>query len=93
MGLNWTIALPTYDGQQYLAETLASVLSQTDQNFELIVCDDGSNDDTLKIVAEVCGTRARIIPNASGNPFAPRTAHADFMSELKTELLHRRDVS
>ncbi len=31
--------------------------------------------------------------DASGNPFAPRTAHADFMSELKTELLHRRDVS
>ena len=69
MGLNWTIALPTYHGQQYLAETLASVLAQTDQNFELIVCDDGSNDDTLKIVAEMCGSRARIISNASGNPF------------------------
>jgi len=64
----WTIALPTFNGQKYLAETLSSVLAQSFQNFELLVCDDGSTDETLKIVDQTCGQRARIIDNPSGRP-------------------------
>ncbi|MBI1324856.1 glycosyltransferase [bacterium] len=66
--LRWTIAIPTFNGARYIAEAVRSVLAQTDGEFELIVCDDGSKDDTLKIVQETCGGRARIVGNASGQP-------------------------
>jgi glycosyltransferase involved in cell wall biosynthesis len=65
----WTIALPTFDGSAFLEATLRSVLKQTDTDFELLVCDDGSRDTTFEIVRQFCGNRARIIGNDSGRPF------------------------
>lgn len=65
----WTIAVPTYRGALYLAETLRSALAQTDPDFELIVCDDGSTDDTQAIVRDVCGERATVYPNDTGRAF------------------------
>lgn len=66
---SWTIAIPTYDGARYVAETIRSVLSQTDQEFETIVCDDGSHDETIEIVRSSSDGQARIIGNDSGRPF------------------------
>jgi glycosyltransferase involved in cell wall biosynthesis len=62
----WTIAIPTYNGQSYLADTLRSVMNQTDQGFELIVSDDLSSDDSLEIVKKICGNRATVYLNQSG---------------------------
>lgn len=64
----WTIAIPTFNGAQFIAEAVRSVLAQTDDDFELIVCDDGSKDDTLAIVQETCGDRARVVGNSTGQP-------------------------
>lgn len=64
----WTIAIPTFNGARYISEAVRSVLAQTDGDFELIVCDDGSKDDTLKIVQDTCGGQARIVGNATGQP-------------------------
>jgi len=64
----WTIAIPTFDGAAFLADAVRSVMAQTDHDFELIVCDDGSKDDSLEIVRLLCGTRARIIGNDTGQP-------------------------
>lgn len=47
-----SIALTTYNGGRYLREQLDSVLGQTLSPFEIVAVDDGSTDDTVKILAE-----------------------------------------
>jgi len=46
-----SIAMCTYNGQQFLQRQLDSFVTQTSPPQELVVCDDGSTDDTLAIVA------------------------------------------
>lgn len=47
-----SVALCTYNGETYIAEQLESILSQTKPVYEIIICDDGSTDDTLKILSD-----------------------------------------
>jgi len=45
-----SVAMATYNGSKYLKEQIDSILDQTHQIDELIISDDESNDDTLKII-------------------------------------------
>ena len=45
-----SIVIPAFNREEYIAETLESVLSQTYQNWECIVVDDGSTDDTETVI-------------------------------------------
>ena len=45
-----SIALCTYNGEKYLKEQLDSILNQTVKPNEIIICDDGSKDSTIKIL-------------------------------------------
>lgn len=47
-----SIIIPTYNAQDYISETLNSVLLQSYTNWECIVIDDGSTDQTTKLVLE-----------------------------------------
>ena len=47
-----TIGLPVYNGQNYLGETLESLLAQTYTDFELIISDNASTDQTETICRE-----------------------------------------
>jgi glycosyltransferase involved in cell wall biosynthesis len=55
-----TIAVPVFNGDNYLAETLDSVLSQTFQNFEVVIADNGSTDGTEKICRDYAARDPRI---------------------------------
>lgn len=55
-----SIALATYNGEKYLREQLDSILKQSIQDFELIICDDSSTDSTLKILNEYAEKDSRI---------------------------------
>jgi glycosyltransferase involved in cell wall biosynthesis len=44
-----TVGMPVYNGDNYLAETLDSILAQTYQNFEVVISDNGSTDGTERI--------------------------------------------
>ena len=50
MGNLVSICIPTYNGEKYILEALSSVNAQTYKNIEIIISDDNSNDNTLKIV-------------------------------------------
>jgi len=45
-----SIAMTTYNGEKYLREQIESILNQTIKDFELIICDDCSKDNTWKIL-------------------------------------------
>ena len=48
-----SVALCTYNGALYIQEQLESILNQTMPVDEIVVCDDGSTDDTLQIINEL----------------------------------------
>lgn len=47
-----SVVLPTYNGSKYIKQSIESIINQTYKEWELIVIDDCSTDDTNKIVQE-----------------------------------------
>jgi glycosyltransferase involved in cell wall biosynthesis len=58
-----SVCIPAYNCSGYLKQTLESVLHQSLQDFEIIVYDDASTDDTPQVVAAVRNRRARYFRN------------------------------
>jgi glycosyltransferase involved in cell wall biosynthesis len=56
-----SIVLSVYNGEKYIAQTINSVLSQSHRDFELIISNNGSSDNTLKIINEYSFCDSRII--------------------------------
>lgn len=54
--MNLSIALATYNGAAYLKEQLESIAAQTRTPDELVISDDQSTDDTLKLIVEFTAT-------------------------------------
>ena len=55
-----SVIIPCYNAARYLAECLDSILAQSEQDFEMILVDDGSGDDTLAIAQAYAKRDARI---------------------------------
>ena len=70
-----SVVIATYNRANYLAETIDSVLSQSFQKFELIVVDDGSTDETRRVVAPY-GSRVRYFYQENRGPSAARNLGA-----------------
>jgi glycosyltransferase involved in cell wall biosynthesis len=64
----FSVIVPVFNRANTLGEALRSVLAQTDQDFEIIVVDDGSKDDPLSVVKALDDSRIRFVrqPNRGG---------------------------
>ncbi|MFC1852053.1 glycosyltransferase family 2 protein [candidate division CSSED10-310 bacterium] len=58
-----SVIIPVYNREQYVAEAIESVRQQTYRNFELIIVDDGSTDNTHHIVRSIKEVRYIHQPN------------------------------
>lgn len=56
-----SVALCTYNGEQYIEEQLLSIIEQTHPVDEIVICDDGSNDETLHLVEQIKQKNTTII--------------------------------
>jgi glycosyltransferase involved in cell wall biosynthesis len=55
-----SVILPVYNGETYIKNSLESILIQSYKNFELIIGDDGSKDNTLKIIESYKDNRIKL---------------------------------
>lgn len=84
-----SVVMPIFNGQQFVREAVGSVLAQTHRNFELLVVDDGSSDDSPAILAElaVADRRLRVVTQVNGGGARARNralqeARADWIVNL-----------
>ena len=84
-----TVLMPTYNVAPWVEEAIQSVLNQTYSDFELLVVDDGSTDDTLEHVSSIEDSRIRIAA------FPDNVGLADNLNRgldlIETELVARMD--
>jgi len=67
----FSVIIPLYNKEKYIEATLSSVLKQTFTDFEVIIVDDGSSDNSLKIVSQFNSPKISIIHQKNqGAPLA-----------------------
>jgi glycosyltransferase involved in cell wall biosynthesis len=90
-----SVVLATYDRRQSLPRAIASVLGQEDADFELIIVDDASTDDTRSYLATLTDPRIKVIaaernigPSAARN-LGIAAARADVVAFLDSDDVYR----
>ena len=74
-----SIVMPCYNNGQTLARTVQSIQAQTEKNWELIAVDDGSKDDTLRVLEQLAAgePRMRVIHQENGGVSSARNCGMD----------------
>lgn len=86
-----SIVMPSYNTGKYIAESIESVLVQTYQNWELLIVDDCSTDNTDEVVASFNDQRIRYFKNeknsgaAVGRNRALRVAQGEWIAFLDSD--------
>ena len=84
-----SVLMPVYNGDQFLDKSIKSILNQTFNNFEYIIINDGSTDDSLRIIESYKDRRMKIISysNNMGIAFALNNG----LSVAKGDYIARQD--
>lgn len=72
----FSVIIPLYNKEQYIARAIDSVLGQTIHDFELIIIDDGSTDRSAAVVKQYADPRIRIIQQDNSGVSAARNRGA-----------------
>ena len=75
-----SVILPVYNSEKYIEKAIESVLNQSLRDFELIVVNDGSTDNTLNIIESFTDSRIRLINQQNMGPGAARNSALDIAS-------------
>ncbi len=67
-----SVLMPVFNMQSSVKESVMSILNQTYQNFELLIVDDGSTDETWNVLEEIKNNKIKLFrfENNKGRPFA-----------------------
>lgn len=85
-----TVLLPVKDGMPFLPDALTSIWQQTFRDFELLVIDDGSTDETAACLRSVKDRRLRVIRNEVSQGVAQSLNRG--MELAKSPLIARQDA-
>lgn len=85
-----SVVMPTYNRSAIIVDAIASVLQQSYENFELLVCDDGSTDDTEAKIQSLDDDRVRYLHQENAGAAAARNlglskARGDIICYLDTD--------
>jgi len=58
-----TVLMPVYNGEKYLNEAIESILNQTYKDFEFLIINDGSTDNSVKIIESYNDPRIHLVHN------------------------------
>lgn len=87
----FSICIPNYNYANYIGGTIQSVLDQTCQDFEIIVADNASTDDSISVVEGFQDERIRLVKNRFNIGFAPNLQRASQPARGKYMLMLSSD--
>jgi glycosyltransferase involved in cell wall biosynthesis len=95
MKVPWlSVIMPTYNGSSYLSQALESIISQGDQDLEVLAVDDGSTDDTVAILRAYSNRLPLKVVEQKriGNWVAATNRGLEMATGEYVSLLHQDDV-
>jgi glycosyltransferase involved in cell wall biosynthesis len=87
----FSICIPNYNYGRFIADTVHSVLDQSFQDFEIVVVDNASTDDSVERVEAIGSAKVRLFRNRYNIGFAPnlqqatRHARGEFVNLLSSD--------
>jgi glycosyltransferase involved in cell wall biosynthesis len=86
----FSVVMPAYDAESTIRHAVDSVFAQTEQDFEIVVVDDGSSDATVERLAAIDDPRLRVLQQENRGAAAARNtaisaARAPFVSFLDSD--------
>lgn len=84
-----SVIMPSYNSGKYISGAIDSILNQTFSDFELIIIDDGSDDDTVKIIKSYTDNRIQLYLNEKNIGVASTLNRGLFLA--KGEFIARMD--
>lgn len=68
-----SVVMPAYNGEKYIGDAIESILDQTYENFELIIVEDKSTDNTLDVIRKYKDSRISLYLNSNNRGIAYST--------------------
>ena len=70
--IHFSVIIPLYNKANFVKKTIESILSQTYENFEIVIVNDGSTDNSMAVVSEITDPRIRLFTKENGGVSAAR---------------------
>lgn len=90
--MHFSIIIPLYNKSPHIEQTIRSVFAQTHEDFEIIVVDDGSTDESAEIVAAINDPRLRLVRQANAGVSAARNKGIDMANSNFIAFLDADDL-
>ncbi|GAB5562287.1 MAG: hypothetical protein SynsKO_39340 [Synoicihabitans sp.] len=85
-----TVLMPTYNSAKFVGAAVESILNQTVDNFELLIVDDGSSDDTVSVVQSYRDPRIRLVQRSTNGGIV--AALNDGLAQIQSPFVMRMDA-
>ena len=88
--LQISVVMPVYNGEQFVAKAVESILNQTFKEFEFVIIDDKSTDNSVKIIKSFHDSRMKLIQNEKN--FGVATSLNKGIQHSKGQYIARMDA-